>query len=175
MKKQNLLKGALLLTTLSIIVLNVYFVASKNASRLNIGSFNIEALTGSGDGENGDQKLGPSNTSSVGVCDQRYVIYYTLSSGKATVHNASFGANVEVPFKIGNASANANYNGNWNNNNSSQSVLEKKGGRNVNPNEVITHCSGYSQPCFAFDPCTYATEESRISFKKDLDLLLSLQ
>ena len=174
MKKQKFLKGALLLTTLSVIAFNVYFVASKNASRLNIGSFNIEALTGSGDGQNGDLKLGPSNTSSVGECDQRYVIYYTISSGKATVHSTSFGANVDVPFKIGNASANANYSGNWNNNNSSESVLEKKGGRNVNPNEVITHCSGNSQPCFAFDPCSYATEESRISLKKDLELLLSL-
>lgn len=174
MKKQQFLKGALLLTTLSVIAFNVYFVASKNASKLNIGSFNIEALTGSGDGQNGDLKLGPSNTSSVGECDQRYVIYYTISSGKATVHSTSFGANVDVPFKIGNASANANYNGNWNNNNSSQSVLEKKGGRNVNPNEVITHCSGNSQPCFAFDPCSYAAEESRISLKKDLELLLSL-
>ncbi len=174
MKKQQFLKGALLLTTLSVITFNVYFVASKNASKLNIGSFNIEALTGSGDGQIGDQKLGPSNTSSVGDCDQRYVIYYTISSGKATVHSTSFGANVDVPFKIGNASANANYKGNWNNNNSSQSVLEKKGGRNVNPNEVITHCSGNSQPCFAFDPCSYAAEESRISLKKDLELLLSL-
>lgn len=174
MKKQKFLKGALLLTTLSVIAFNVYFVASKNASRLNIGSFNIEALTDPGDGQTGDLKLGPSNTSSVGECDQRYVIYYTLSSGKATVHSTSFGADVDVPFKIGNASANANYNGNWNNNNSSQSVLEKKGGRNVNPNEVVTHCSGYSQPCFAFDPCTYAAEESRISLKKDLDYLLSL-
>ena len=37
MKKQKFLKGALLLTTLSVIAFNVYFVASKKASKLNIG------------------------------------------------------------------------------------------------------------------------------------------
>ncbi len=174
MKKQTFIKGSLLLAIVSVITINVALCSNKNKQKLQLDSFNIEALTGSGDGQIGDQKLGPSNTSSVGDCDQRYVIYYTISSGKATVHSTSFGANVDVPFKIGNASANANYKGNWNNNNSSQSVLEKKGGRNVNPNEVITHCSGNSQPCFAFDPCSYAAEESRISLKKDLELLLSL-
>ena len=61
----------------------------------------------------GERKYGPEKEDITGECDQRYIIYYSLNGNKATVHHTAAGAKVDIPFKLGNASANANYDGNW--------------------------------------------------------------
>lgn len=176
MKKQTFIKGSLLLAIVSVITINVALCSNKNKQKLQLDSFNIEALTQNIDGGMGERKYGPADTEEVGECDQRYIIYYSLNGNKATVHHTAAGAKVDIPFKLGNASANASYDGNWDKKNSNVIILERAGGRKVDPKTIMRHCKGgENNVCYEFLPCEYAANESRASWQADINYLISLQ
>ena len=174
MKKQTFIKGSLLLAIVSVITINVALCSNKNKQKLQLDSFNIEALTQNIDGGMGERKYGPEKEDNTGECDQRYIIYYSLNGNKATIHHTAVGANVDIPFKLGNASANASYDGNWDKKKSNVIILERTGGRKLDSNSKTKYCIGNEQICYEYKPCVYAANESRESFKKDMDYLLSL-
>ena len=174
MKKQKFLKGALLLTTLSVIAFNVYFVASKNASRLNIGSFNIEALTGVSDEQNSSE-YGPSHPYYYEECDQRYIVYYIIKDNKKRLIDTQVGANVEIPYKsLMDIGASASFNANWNKINENEIVLQKSGGKKLAPNTYAHSCEGVSGPCNSVDPCRDLEESSNKSLNEFLSSLSNL-
>ena len=68
-----------------------------------------------------------------------------------------------------------NYDGNWDKKNSNVIILERTGGRKLDPNSKTIYCIGNEQICYEYTPCVYAANESRASWQADMNYLISLQ
>lgn len=167
MKKQKFLKGALLLTTLSVIAFNVYFVASKNASKLNIGSFNIEALTGWDYRE--DPMEGPNYEQTISLCDYTYSITYSVDAGRVQIHNLNAGVNANYSLAPLSANASVGYGGNWNTNNNGTITRTFDGGQKMS-NVKAYFCEKRTGFCSVANPCDDIMQSS----KKDFDEALKM-
>ena len=169
MKKQKFLKGALLLTTLSVIAFNVYFVASKNASKLNIGSFNIEALTGWDYRE--DPMEGPNYEQTIELCDYTYSITYSMDAGKAQFHTLDAGADAKYTIAPkASAGASIGYGGNWNSNNNGSTTYTIEGGEKMT-NVKAYFCEKRTGYCNTANPCDEIMRTSRLEFEEAVRML----
>ena len=174
MKKQTFIKGSLLLAIVSVITINVALCSNKNKQKLQLDSFNIEALTQGIDGYHAVEKLGPQATYYYQECDQRYVVYYVIRNNKKRYIDTQIGANVEIPYKTLMAGANASFNANWNKINDDEIVMQKFGGGKLIENTAATNCAGASGSCLEFDPCLFLSEQANITLNSFLSSLNSL-
>lgn len=163
MKKQTFIKGSLLLAIVSVITINVALCSNKNKQKLQLDSFNIEALTQNGDYKN-DPMLGPNYEQKIALCDYTYSITYTINSGSIHINNLKVGANANYAFSPkSNIGGSAEYGGNWNNNNNGSMTYTIVGGQKMTDVKAF-FCEKRTGYCSIANPCDEIMRSSKSDF-----------